>query len=123
MLLAGLVDTSFKVKFEAIMFSCYWMTLGLISVLLIQCASGKSDQCESNTFKYWTLQLPMLSDSCINLHERFYNIEYRINFTESEVETVCNSIACQADFRLVVFSCTFYVRKCISMHMTVNCCS
>ena len=121
MLLAGLVDTSFKVKFESIMFSCYWMTLGLISVLLIQCASGKSDQCESNTMKYWTLRLPKLSDSCIYLHERFYNIEYRINFTESEVETVCNSNACEANFRLIVFSCTFYVRKCISM--TVNCCS
>ena len=121
MLLAGLVDTSFEVKFEAIMFSCYWTPLGLISVLLIQCASGKSDQCASNTVNYWALRPPALSESCVNFTKRFDNLEYRINFTESEVETLCNSNACKANFRLVVFSCTFYVRKCIDM--TVTCCN
>ena len=122
MLLAGLVDTSFKIKFEAIMFSCYWIPLGLISVLLIQCASGKTDQCAPNTHKYWGLRPSKLSQSCINFIERLNNLKYRINFTESEViETVCNSNTCEANFRLVVFSCTIYVRKCISM--TVNCCS
>ena len=95
------------------MFGYFWIPLGLISIL-IQCASGVTeDKCESNVFEFWGQGLPKMPAFCAEFTWRFNNPEYRINFTESEVETLCSSDICKTYFSLIILPCTLHVRECI----------
>ena len=95
----------------------FWMLLGIISFLLIQCSLGQANQCHSMTLEFHaragTAEIPLF---CFEFHDRFSThnaLSYRIDFTESEVESLCNSTVCKDFIELVPLSCIKYVRKCV----------
>ena len=103
------------------MFGYFWIPLGLISIL-IQCASGvTADNCESNAFQFWAQGFTKMPEICTEFTWRFNHPEYRINFTESEVETLCSSDICKTYFRLIILPCTLHVRECIKSVATCGC--
>ena len=52
---------------------------------------------------------------CVAFNDRFNtdDPQYRINFTESEVESVCSSEVCKNFFELVILGCITFVSECV----------
>lgn len=94
----------------------FWILLGIISLLLVQCSPGQANECESNTAEFIVRSRGMQTPQyCVAFHDRFdtHDPQYRINFTESEVESVCSSNVCKIFFELVVLGCITFVSECV----------
>ena len=94
----------------------FWMLLGIISFLLIQCSLGQTDQCSSMSVEFHIRSgKAKIPQFCVAFHDRFntHDARYRIDFTESEVESVCNSTVCRDFIESIPLSCITFVRKCV----------
>ena len=106
-----------SLRFNTIMFSYFWILLGIISFLLIQCSSGQADQCDSGISEFLKrADGKVVPPFCSAFNKRFdtYGSQYRIDFTESEVESVCNSTVCKDFMESITLSCITFVRKYVS---------
>ena len=94
----------------------FWIVLGVISFLLIQCSSGQTEQCILNYQEFETRSgSTEIPQDCVAFYNRFNtdDEQYRIDFTESEVESVCNSNGCRDFIDLIILGCLTFVRKCV----------
>ena len=104
----------------------FWILLGIISFLLIQCSSGQAGQCDSMIVEFnlrsGSVEVPPF---CVAFDNRFtdaHGAQYRIDFTESEVESVCDSTVCKDFIESIPLSCITFVRKCVGCVCVDNMC-
>ena len=90
---------------------CYFWTLLGVALFLISPSSSQqlSPLCVSKTGRFHMENPQLIPSFCTQLQLRFNSATYRINFTESEVDSVCNSDICRAVMTDLTLPCITFV--------------
>ena len=87
------------------MYCYFWTLLGVTSIILTPSSSQQpSPLCLSMMERF-----DNIPPFCTQLQYRFNSTAYRINFTEAEVDSVCNSDICRDVMTDLVSSCFAFV--------------
>ena len=92
--------------------TCYfWTLLGIGSLTLLSPTSSQQlpPLCQSNTQMFPIENPEPIPPFCTDLQLRFYGIDYRIDFTEAEVDSVCDSRICRAVMTDLTLPCITFV--------------
>ena len=90
------------------MFYYFWMLLGVVS--FVPSSQQLSPLCQSMSMKFYLESGALVPEFCTPLQNRFNSVDYRIDFTEAEISSVCASDVCQALMKMVVLPCITFVR-------------
>lgn len=101
--------------------SNYFWVVAFVNLLalLASSLSQQMDLCSASAFKFAMehARNPILP-FCQNIQHLFNNVSYRIDFTPSTVESICNDLTCLPALRLLTLPCaTFVSPRCLYINL------